>query len=178
MSVHVRRHGDENRLCTFYVDGERYGIDILTVREIQRGSGVTPARGADPCVRGLVNLRGQVVTVIDPAIRMGLSPRELDRSTRLVILKTNAELPVLERGTLRTGDDRVALCVDRIADVHSVEEGSLGPVPATPSTSPFTTTAADPARDSLLRGIIPLDHEVIRVMDPAAMLRLEGDARP
>ena len=154
----------ETRLCTFYVDGERYGIDILTVREIQRGPVVTPAHGTHACVRGLMNLRGQVVTVIDPAVRMGLRPRELDLQTRLVILKTNAELPPIEGGELRTGEDRVGLCVDRVGDVHTVEEDSVGPIP--PSVQ----------RDGLLSGIIQLPHEVIRVVEPAAMLRLEGSA--
>jgi purine-binding chemotaxis protein CheW len=159
----IRRH-DERRLCTFYIDGERYGIDILTVREIQRGSSVTPAHGADPCVRGLVNLRGQVVTVIDPAIRMGRAPRELGRVSRLVILKTNAELPPLDVGELRTGDDRVGLCVDRIGDVFSADEGVLDPVPP----------AADgTGQDGLLSGVIQRPGEVIRVVDPAAMLRIE-----
>ncbi len=161
----IKRH-EERRLCTFYIDNERYGIDILTVREIQRGPQVTPAHGAHPCVRGLVNLRGRVVTVIDPAIRMGFAPRQLDHRSRLVILKTNAELPRIEGGEVRTGDDPVGLCVDRIADVHSVEDDALDPVPP----------AADgTGRDGLLSGVIQLPGEVIRVMDPAAMLCLEGN---
>ena len=161
----IKRH-EERRLCTFYIDDERYGIDILTVREIQRGSQVTPAYGAHPFVRGLVNLRGRVVTGVDSAIRMGLAPRDLDQRGRLVILKTNAELPRIEGSEVRTGDDPVGLCVDRIADVHSVEDDTLDPVPP----------AADgTGRDGLLSGVIQLPGEVIRVMDPAAMLCLEGN---
>ena len=156
---------DERRLCTFLVDGDRYGIDILTVREVQRGPVVTPARGAHPAVRGLVNLRGQVVTVIDPAVRMGLPPRELDARSRLVILKTNAELPPVEGGELRTGDDPVGLCVDRVSDVHAVEPDGMSPVPP------------GVGRDGLLKGIVQLPRGVIRVVEPAAMLRLEGEVR-
>ena len=166
MTTLIKRH-EERRLCTFYVDDERYGIDILTVREIQRGPYVTPARGAHPCVRGLVNLRGRVVTVIDPAIRMGFAPRELDHRTRFVILKTNAELPRIEGGEVRTADDPVGLCVDRVADVHTVEDDTLDPVPA---------SADGTAHDGLLSGVIQLPGEVIRVIDPAAMLSLSGSA--
>ena len=162
----IKRH-EERRLCTFYVDGERYGIDILTVREVQRGPHVTPAHGAHTCVRGLVNLRGRVVTVIDPAIRMGFAPRELDHRTRLVILKTNAELPRIEGGEVRTADDLVGLCVDRVADVHTVEDDTLDPVPA---------SADGTAQDGLLSGVIQLPGEVIRVIDASAMLSLSGSA--
>ncbi len=154
--------GTDSRFCTFYIEGERYGIDILTVREIHRGPYVTPARGAHRAVRGLVNLRGQVATVIDPAVRLGYSERELDAKVRLVILKTNAELPRVHGTPLETGDDRVALCVDRIADVHLVEAGRIDPLP------PHVRGSTD-----LLSGVIQLEDEVIRVMDPAAMLRLE-----
>lgn len=167
MSRALIQRGQESRLCTFYVDRERYGIDILTVREIQRGSLVTPARGAHACVRGLVNLRGQVVTVIDPAIRMGFAPRELGARTRLVILKTNAELPRVLGGELRTAEDRVGLCVDRIGDVYDAADAALDPLPP---------VADGTGQDGLLAGVIRLPQEVIRVMDPEAMLRLEGDA--
>jgi len=154
--------GAESRLCTFYVGDERYGIDILTVREIQRGPVVTPARGAHRAVRGLVNLRGGVVTVLDPAVQLGYGERELGAKTRLVILKTNAELPRVHGTTLETGDDRVGLCVDRIADVHSVEPGGIDPLPLHVRGS-----------GGLISGVIQLQDEMIRVMDPAAMLRLE-----
>ena len=154
--------GTDTRLCTFYIQGERYGIDILTVREIHRRPVVTPARGAHRAVRGLVNLRGQVVTVIDPAVRLGHDERELDANTRLVILKTNAELPRVHGTPLETGDDRVGLCVDQISDVHSVGAGRIDPLPP-----------HERGSTGLLSGVIQLEDEVIRVMDPAAMLRLE-----
>ena len=58
---------DARRYCTFFLDDECFGIDILAVREINRNMAVTPVRGAAPFVRGLANLRGQIVTVIDPS---------------------------------------------------------------------------------------------------------------
>ncbi|MBW2281702.1 MAG: chemotaxis protein CheW [Deltaproteobacteria bacterium] len=156
----------ETRLCTFYLGDERYGIDILTVREVQRGPVVTAVRGAHRAIRGLVNLRGRVVTVLDPAVQLGHDERPLDAKTRLVILKTNAELPRVEGAPLETGDDRVGLCVDRISDVHTVEAGGIDPLPMHVSGS-----------EGRLSGVVQLEDEVIRVMDPAAMLRLEEDER-
>ena len=84
-----------------------------------------------------------------------------------MILKTNAELPRIEGGEVRTADDPVGLCVDRVADVHTVEDDTLDPVPA---------SADGTAQDGLLSGVIQLPGEVIRVIDPAAMLSLSGSA--
>ena len=67
----------ERRFCTFFLGEECYGIDILTVREINRQVQITPARGAPEAVRGFMNLRGQIVTVIDPAVQLGYAPREI-----------------------------------------------------------------------------------------------------
>ncbi|MFQ5328940.1 MAG: chemotaxis protein CheW, partial [Thermodesulfobacteriota bacterium] len=51
--------------ATFYVDDSMYGIPILTVREISRFFTITPVQGADERVEGLLNLRGQIVTVLN-----------------------------------------------------------------------------------------------------------------
>jgi purine-binding chemotaxis protein CheW len=157
---------EESRLCTFYLADERYGIDILTVREVQRNPVVTPARGAARSVRGFVNLRGRIATVIDPAIRLGHQPCEIARQTRLVILKSNDELPELDTGRLETCDDLTALCVDRVSDVVAAAPALLDAIPA----------SAGEAAHRLLRGILQLDDEVVRVIDPAALLQLEEDA--
>jgi len=156
----------DERFCTFYLGDARYGIDILTVREINRRAVVTPAHGAADCVRGLMNLRGQIVTVIDPAVRLGGRPHEFSRSTRLVILKTNAELEVSQARGRATSEDLAGLCVDRISDVIEVSEEQIAPPP--------------PDRlgkgDFLISGIAQLDDGVIRILNPTAMVNLgEGD---
>lgn len=153
----------ERRFCTFYLGAERYGIDILTVREINRHVMVTLAHGAPDCVRGLMNLRGQIVTVIDPAVRLGYEPRVLDKTTRLVILKTSAELEGAHHREVATGDDLVALCVDRISDVISVPEGRLDPPPPD----------AQGRGERLLEGVAQLEGEVVRIVDPGALVRLD-----
>jgi purine-binding chemotaxis protein CheW len=156
----------EERYCTFYLGDARYGIDILTVREINRRAVVTPTYGAADCVRGLMNLRGQIVTVIDPALRLGGRPHEFSRATRLVILKTNAELEASQARGRATSEDLAGLCVDRISDVIEVSEEQIAPPP--------------PDRqgkgETLISGIAQLEDGVIRILNPTAMLNLgEGD---
>jgi purine-binding chemotaxis protein CheW len=153
----------ERSFCTFYVLGERYGIDILTVREINRHVVVTPARGGPEYVRGLMNLRGQIVTVIDPALRLGDVPHEFTRATRLVILKTDSELRDMGYAELRTADDVVGLCVDRISDVVAARPDRLDPPP------PNQDVKGAP----LVHALLQLDNEVIRILDPAAAIHFE-----
>lgn len=161
----VTQSGGERRFCTFYLGDECYGIDILTVREINRQVQITPARGAPAAVRGLMNLRGQIVTVIDPAVRLGYAARELKKSTRLMILKTNSDLASLGLGDLATNDELAGLWVDRISDVITVTEDQIAPAPPDQSGK----------NDHLLSAVVQLKDQVIRVVNPSAILR-QSDA--
>lgn len=154
----------ERRFCTFYLGDECYGIDILTVREINRQVQITPARGAPGSVRGLMNLRGQIVTVIDPAVKLGYPARELKKSTRLVILKTNADLASLGLSKLATNDELAGLWVDRISDVITVTEDQIAPAPPDQSGK----------NDHLLAAVVQLKDKVIRLVDPSALLGQDG----
>jgi purine-binding chemotaxis protein CheW len=164
MNASTANHQSERRYCTFFLGDERYGIDILTVREINRQVQITPARGAPSAVRGLMNLRGQIVTVIDPAVRLGYPTREQKKTTRLVILKTNADLAALGHTTLSTHDELAGLWVDRISDVITVSEDQIAPAPPDQSGK----------NDHLLAAVVQLKDLVIRLVDPSALLRL-GD---
>ncbi len=152
--------GAPKRLCTFYLGEERYGIDILTVREINRQVEITPARGGPKAVRGFVNLRGQIVTVIDPAVRLGYPPRELLRTSRLVILKTNADLQRLGLADLETDDELAGLWIDRIADVVTVEADQISPAPPDQSNDGRSSISA----------VVQQNEQVIRLVDPSALL--------
>lgn len=151
----------ERRFCTFFLGEERYGIDILTVREINRQVQITPARGAPPAVRGFMNLRGQIVTVIDPAVRLGYPPREIRPTSRLVILKTNADLASLGLSELETDDELAGLWIDRISDVITVSADQIDPAPPDQSG----------VNDHLIAAVVQRNDQVIRLVDPSALLR-------
>jgi len=151
----------EKRFCTFFLGEECYGIDILTVREINRHVQITPARGAPPAVRGFLNLRGQIVTVIDPAVRLGYAPRALLRTSRLVILKTNADLERLGLANLATDDELAGLWIDRISDVVTVDADQIRPAPPDQSGG----------NDHLIAAVVQRNDRVIRLVDPGALLR-------
>lgn len=90
------------------------GLDIRQVREINRALDITPVQHARPHVRGLVNLRGQIVTVFDLGVRLGLSPQEITADTHNVVLKS----------------DDVGLLVDAVGEAVEVGQGQMEPPPA------------------------------------------------
>ncbi|VAW81902.1 Positive regulator of CheA protein activity (CheW) [hydrothermal vent metagenome] len=72
---------------TFRLAGETYGINVMQVQEVLRVSEIAPVPGAPHYVLGIINLRGNVVTVVDTRIRLGLTTSELTDSTRIVIIE-------------------------------------------------------------------------------------------
>ena len=122
----------ERQFSTFYLDDLFFGIDILTVNEINRQLDVTPVCGGPSFVRGLLNLRGQIVTVIDLRARLGLSDGEANSKMRCVVLKPSSALQShREAGRLDddTCPDVVGLLVDRIGDMVTVDDDDIEPPP-------------------------------------------------
>lgn len=72
---------------TFRLAGETYGINVMQVQEVLRVSEIAPVPGAPHYVLGIINLRGNVVTVVDTRIRLGLATSEVTDATRIVIIE-------------------------------------------------------------------------------------------
>jgi purine-binding chemotaxis protein CheW len=93
----------EVELATFYVAETLLGIPIRDVEEISRHCAVTPVPGAPAAVSGVMSLRGEVVSVLDLRVVLGLGKTTCTRQTRNVIV--------------HAGGERIGLLVDRVADV-------------------------------------------------------------
>lgn len=96
---------------TFMLDGEKYGINVTQVREVLRNIEIAPVPGAPSYVLGIINLRGNVVTVIDTRSRFGLSSIEINEESRIVIIETM--------------DQTVGLLVDSIAEVADILQSQI-----------------------------------------------------
>ena len=72
---------------TFKLDNETYGINVMRVQEVLRYTEIAPVPGAPSYVLGIINLRGNVVTVIDTRQRFGLNATEISDNTRIVIIE-------------------------------------------------------------------------------------------
>ena len=97
----------EHRQCvTFRLDHEIYGINVMLVQEVLRVTDIAPVPGAPNYVIGIINLRGNVVTVIDTRMRFGLPSKEMDDSTRIVIIESE--------------DQTVGIVVDNVSEVVDI----------------------------------------------------------
>lgn len=115
--------------ATFSLSGQVFGIDILLIREINRQFEMTPVPHAADYIRGLLNLRGQIVTLLDLNLRLGLSPSKLSETSHNIILKTDQELQSMGNN-LTSAPDKVGLLIDNIQDVVIVPEEDIEPAPA------------------------------------------------
>lgn len=103
-------------VCTFYVGRLCLGVEVATMREVLRGQTLTRVPRASAAVRGLMNLRGQIVTAIDLAVRLRV-PRETDQPAAMNVI-------------VQTGDGPVSLLVDEIGDVVEVRPSEAEAPPA------------------------------------------------
>jgi purine-binding chemotaxis protein CheW len=123
----------EKQYTTFYIDEMHCGIDILLVKEINRQLEISEVAGAPDFIRGLLNLRGQIITVIDIGVRLGFAARQLTARSRCIVLKTSAELALLPHSAEleeETTGEMVGLFVDRIGDMITVPDKEIQTPPA------------------------------------------------
>ena len=135
----------EVELATCYVGDLLLGIPIHEVEEISRCCTVTPVPGAPGSVCGVMSLRGEVVTVLDLRVVLGLGKTECSRQTRNVIVHAAGE--------------RIGLLVDRVADVVRATTADLVPPPA-------NMTGAESA---MFQAVYRMESELLLLVDVAAV---------
>ena len=116
-SAPARRRHDRihEQFITFTLDAQEYGVDIMRVREIKGWTETTALPQAPSYVRGVINLRGIIVPILDLRARFGMGATEPTRMHVVIIVIT---------GTRTTG-----LLVDAVSDIISVEPETIRPVP-------------------------------------------------
>ena len=129
------------QFATFSVAGARYGIDVLRVQEALRAQARTTVPLAPPGITGLVNLRGQVVLLLDLRTRLGLGPLAADAEPMMIVVEVDGE--------------PISLLVDEIGDVIDVDDSQF-------ETPPDTLPVA--LRDVIL-GAYKLDNGLLLALD-------------
>lgn len=140
------------QLCTFKLGKLFLGVPVQDVQEVIRYQEMTRVALAPPAVRGLINLRGQIVTAIDLRRRFGMTDRG------------SAELPM--NVVVRTDDGPVSLLVDEIGDVVEVDAGSFEPPPQT----------LDVHTHALVTGLYKLDTQLLLVVDTQRSAHASAEA--
>lgn len=118
MAEKARRQDDTavTQWVTFHLDDETYGINVLQVQEVLPMTDIAPVPGAPPFVMGIINLRGNVVTVLDTRMRFGLPLRETGEGERIMVIEA--------------GDQVAGMLVDSVAEVIEVRQSEVDTAPS------------------------------------------------
>ncbi|HHQ68734.1 MAG TPA: chemotaxis protein CheW [Halothiobacillaceae bacterium] len=144
-----QNEGQMTRWVSFTVDDEIYALNVLDVQEVLRDAEITPIPGAPDAIRGIINLRGNVVPVVDARTFFELEEKEYDAQSRIMVIE------------ISTGEI-VGLIVDSVAEVIQL--------PQTTVDQAMTTVNEDRARHIL--GIVPQDEKLIILVDMKSLSEL------
>ncbi|QXO18162.1 MULTISPECIES: chemotaxis protein CheW [Vibrio] len=117
--VEVRKeHSNDEVLqwVTFQLEEETYGINVMQVREVLRYTEIAPVPGAPDYVLGIINLRGNVVTVIDTRSRFGLMQGETTDNTRIIVIESERQV--------------IGILVDSVAEVVYLRSSEIDTTPS------------------------------------------------
>lgn len=136
----------EVELLSFRLAEQEYSVDIMSVREIRGWTRATPLPHAPAHIRGVINLRGTVLPVVDLSTRLGMPPVEGDVRNVIIVVQV--------------GGQAAGLLVDAVSDILALPRGELRPPP---------DLAADTAH-SFVQALTIVDGRMIRVLDLEAVL--------
>ncbi len=137
---------DRQQFATFFLGDSYFGVEVQRVQEILRSQEMTPVPLSSPVVRGLINLRGQIVTAIDLRRRLGLP--------------ACAQGQPLMNVVVRSSGGGVSLLVDDIGDVVEAEESTFERPPDT----------LDGDARKMIRGVHKLNDRLMHVLDTEEVL--------
>lgn len=133
------------QLLTFIVDGEEYGVDILRVQEIRSWSNPMPIPNTPHYIKGVINIRGDVVAIADLRERLGLPSLQYGATTVVVVLRVGGGQRERVMGVI----------VDAMSDVTSVPQAAIKTPPSFKSSH----------EGSLAKGIVTLENKMITILD-------------
>jgi len=137
------------QFCTFYLDSRLFGVDVLKIQEVLRFQPMTEVPLASAVIRGLLNLRGSIVSTLDLRRRFAMPPLDSDTLPTNVVAQTPSGL--------------ISLLVDRIGDVVEVEQADFEPPPET----------LDATARELIDGVYKLPSGLLLILNVERALELE-----
>jgi purine-binding chemotaxis protein CheW len=106
---------DTNQFLTFALGQEEYGVEILKIQEIKGFSAITPLPNAPPYVRGVLNLRGTIVPIVDLRKKFGMPEEAYTKFTVIVVVQVKGQT--------------LGFIVDAVSDVLTVTGADIQPTP-------------------------------------------------
>jgi purine-binding chemotaxis protein CheW len=149
----TRATATPTQIISFAIDDDQYGVDIMAVREIKGWSEITHLPRQPEAVRGVLNLRGAIVPIIDLRCRFGQGLTDASPIHVVIIVQVGAR--------------QVGLLADRVLDIVSFDPGQVQPVPK----------IAQASRIDFLSGLVTVDTAMIALIDLYNLLSVPaGDA--
>jgi len=112
-----RKKSGERQLVVFKIGDEEFGVDINEVREINRWEEVTRIPNSAPYVKGVINLRGNIIVVTDLAMKLGMPSKEIDDDTRVLVIELG-------------NNETVGMVVDSATEVMRLSDEQIKDTPS------------------------------------------------
>jgi len=148
------------QMCTFRMSNRLFGVNILDVKEVNENTNVTPIYHAPPDICGYINIRGQILLVVNLRETFGFDYRHKTDSSiggKVVIFKSVVDEPF-------------GILVDEVCDVVSVEQNRIVDRRAGESNSSDAVRELRRAKDGIVMGVCPLDRELLLVLNARYIL--------
>jgi purine-binding chemotaxis protein CheW len=140
---------DELQLVVFSLGREEFAVEVTQVREIMRMEEITRMPKSPHFVEGIINLRGQIIAVVELAKRLNLEVGERDSDTRIIVVEAE--------------DIKVGMIVDAVSEVLRVSADAVEPSP----------TMATDISAAYLQGVVKQDNRLIILLDLTRVLSLQ-----
>jgi purine-binding chemotaxis protein CheW len=140
-----------SQVATFKVGSMLFGIDVAVVQEVIRFQRMTPVPLGPTVVKGLINLRGQIITAIDLREALNMEPLEPDRAPMNVVV--------------RTENDHLSILVDKIEDVLNLDYSRLETTPET----------VEESYQDLLQSVYKLERGLLLILNAERMAKFSNE---
>lgn len=138
--------GDGQQYLTFMLAGEEYGVDILRVQEIKGWDNVTKIPNTPEYIRGVINLRGTIVPIIDLRLRFALDHLDYGATTVVIVVNVLSE---------NKKERIMGIVVDAVSDVYNIDNADL-------KDAPDFGTAVD---TKFLKGLTTVNEQMVILLD-------------
>ncbi|MFN3235420.1 MAG: chemotaxis protein CheW [Pseudomonadales bacterium] len=144
---------DAEQFLTFIMADEEYGVDILAVKEIRNWDSATPIPKAPDHVRGVINLRGTIIPIIDLRQCFGMKAIEYGPLTVVLVLQVETE----------RGHRELGIVVDAVSDVYALDQNEIKPAP----------DMGEKLNTSFIKGLASIEEKMVILLNIERLLSQE-----
>jgi len=152
-SIDLNSADDNDQYLTFIMADEEYGVDILCVQEIRGWESATPLPNAPAHIKGVINLRGTIVPIVDLRQCFGMTAIEYTAVTVVIVLKVDAE----------KGSRIMGIVVDAVSDVYTLADTEMKAAP----------DLGDAVNTDYIRGLVTINEKMVILLEIDKLLTLE-----